>query len=338
MMAAAALLALIAIPMFAGTAIGGDSLADLKARMQEIRADLNASTQRVEDLHAREERVETRITEIEDRIEQIEEDNADLMQDAERRAVALYKAGNVELVGVLFGSKDIGELSDRVTMLAQISEGDNSVFVKLERVNDELGSLRKELALQKADLAATEKSLQREADALRDSLRSVSDEYEELKRKLAAAAAAEDSAPTPLEVTDRVVVPAVGGMACPVAGPVSFVDSWGSPRSGGRSHEGVDMMADYGTPVVAITAGTIGGAGYHSLGGNMLYLTANNGDVYYYAHNQTNMVTSGRVSAGEQIATVGDTGNASGVPHLHFEYHPGGGGAVNPYPLVASIC
>jgi murein DD-endopeptidase MepM/ murein hydrolase activator NlpD len=98
------------------------------------------------------------------------------------------------------------------------------------------------------------------------------------------------------------------------------------------------MMADYGTPVVAITAGTIGGAGYHSLGGNMLYLTANNGDVYYYAHNQTNMVTSGRVSAGEQIATVGDTGNASGVPHLHFEYHPGGGGAVNPYPLVASIC
>ena len=98
------------------------------------------------------------------------------------------------------------------------------------------------------------------------------------------------------------------------------------------------MMADYGTPVVAITAGRISGAGYHGLGGNMLFLTASNGDMYYYAHNERNIVTSGSVSAGQQIATVGDTGNATGVPHLHFEYHPGGGGAVNPYPLVSRIC
>jgi murein DD-endopeptidase MepM/ murein hydrolase activator NlpD len=44
------------------------------------------------------------------------------------------------------------------------------------------------------------------------------------------------------------------------------------------------------------------------------------------------------VTAGQTIAALGDTGNAAGTPHLHFEYHPGGGSAVNPTPLVASIC
>lgn len=131
--------------------------------------------------------------------------------------------------------------------------------------------------------------------------------------------------------------------ACPVAGPVSFVDTWGAPRSGGRAHQGVDMMAPRGTPVAAIYSGTVTSMGSSSaLGGITLWMRSNAGDTFYYAHLDgfADGVSRGMaVSAGQIIAYVGSTGNASpAYPHLHFEYHPGGGGAVNPYPLVRSIC
>lgn len=134
-----------------------------------------------------------------------------------------------------------------------------------------------------------------------------------------------------------------GGAACPVQGPVSFVDSWGAARSGGRGHQGVDMMAARGTPVAAIYDGTITRTGSGSaLGGITIWMRSNAGDSFYYAHLDgiADGISSGvSVTAGQIIGYVGSTGNASAAyPHLHFEYHPGGGGAVNPYPLVRSLC
>jgi murein DD-endopeptidase MepM/ murein hydrolase activator NlpD len=98
-------------------------------------------------------------------------------------------------------------------------------------------------------------------------------------------------------------------------------------------------MAAEGTPVVAIVDGTITYAGYGDSAGNWIILSGTDGDSYWYLHNQDNLVSGGAVSAGQQIATVGSTGNASGgAPHVHFEYHPGGGGPVNPYPLLVAAC
>lgn len=144
--------------------------------------------------------------------------------------------------------------------------------------------------------------------------------------------------PPPPEPEPTVEVSAGGGIVCPVAGAVDFVDSWGASRSGGRGHQGTDMMAAYGTPTVAPVSGTLE---HHSsdLGGLAWYVHGDNGDTYYGAHlSGYENEGAGWVEAGTVIGYVGDSGNAAGTPHLHFEHHPGGGGAVNPYSLVAGAC
>lgn len=142
--------------------------------------------------------------------------------------------------------------------------------------------------------------------------------------------------------TTTVFTPPPDGLTCPVAGPHHFVDSFGAPRSGGRTHAGVDMMADRGTPLVAIESGTVGRMASGGLGGITVWLIGAGGDEYYYAHLDgwaEDLHTGQVLAVGDLLGYVGSTGNApDAYPHLHFEIHPDGGAAVNPYPIVASLC
>jgi murein DD-endopeptidase MepM/ murein hydrolase activator NlpD len=127
------------------------------------------------------------------------------------------------------------------------------------------------------------------------------------------------------------------GWVCPVNGPVGFGDTWGAPRSGGRRHQGVDLIGARGLPLLAVVDGFVQQK-TNSLGGNAVWLSGSDGNKYYYAHLDS-WAASGSVSAGTVIGYLGDTGNARfSVPHLHFEIHPGGGAAVNPYPTVRAHC
>lgn len=136
--------------------------------------------------------------------------------------------------------------------------------------------------------------------------------------------------------------PVIDGRTCPVAGIVSFSDDWGAPRSGGRTHEGIDLVAPYGSPLVAIEAGVVDLVTDvdEGLGGISLWLRGDSGARYYYAHNAVNVARVGdRLSAGQVVAVLGNTGNArESVAHVHFEIHPDGGDAVNPYATVAPLC
>lgn len=134
----------------------------------------------------------------------------------------------------------------------------------------------------------------------------------------------------------------VAGFVFPVASEVEFIDSWGYPRMTGTSyqhwHQGTDIFAPYGAPAIASENGVIDRMGTAVLGGNKLWVKGDSGTAYYYAHFAAfapGLAEGDRVSAGQIVGYVGDTGNAKGTsPHLHFEVHPESGDAVNAYPLL----
>ena len=131
-----------------------------------------------------------------------------------------------------------------------------------------------------------------------------------------------------------------GNWVCRVQGPVSFTDTFGSPRGGGRTHRGNDLFAPDGTPLVAVTDGSVWFQG-DPQGGNAAYVNGNDGNTYYYAHLRDYVGGARPVKAGELIGHVGTTGDASDAPpQLHFEIRPGGpnGRAIDPYPVLAAHC
>ena len=125
----------------------------------------------------------------------------------------------------------------------------------------------------------------------------------------------------------------------PMQGGCGFTDTWHQPRSGGRLHEGVDIMGAKGLAIYATNDGVIsrmstGGA----LGGNAIYVKIPNGTYFYYAHLDSfapGIAAGVPVKAGQIIGYNGSTGSTT--PHLHFEVHPFGGPAVNPYQFVKAV-
>lgn len=112
---------------------------------------------------------------------------------------------------------------------------------------------------------------------------------------------------------------------------------WGADRDGGaRSHEGIDIFADRGTPAVAAASGRVTRVQETPIGGRVVWLRPDGAAVsLYYAHLDEQRVEAGaRVEAGDTLGTVGNTGNAATTPpHLHFGVY-GQGGAVDPEPFV----
>jgi murein DD-endopeptidase MepM/ murein hydrolase activator NlpD len=108
--------------------------------------------------------------------------------------------------------------------------------------------------------------------------------------------------------------------------------------TGGRSHQGNDILAARGTPVVANVGGTMQ-QHPNGLGGNAYFLEGDDGQEYYGAHLDSFSGATGHVPIGTVIGYVGNTGDAAGgPPHLHFEIHPSGHTPTNPYPTLVKYC
>jgi murein DD-endopeptidase MepM/ murein hydrolase activator NlpD len=137
----------------------------------------------------------------------------------------------------------------------------------------------------------------------------------------------------------------VDGVVFPIAGPydMPLIDSWGYPRATGTPdehwHEGIDIFAPEGTPIVASERGIATKVGEATaLGGLRVWIQGESGAKWYYSHMsaiQKELEVGDLVEAGQVIGFAGHSGNAVGTPdHLHLQVHPGGNRPVNPYPIL----
>jgi len=117
-----------------------------------------------------------------------------------------------------------------------------------------------------------------------------------------------------------------------------IADTWHVPRAGDRLHEGQDIFAQRGTPVLSATDGYVVRIGENSLGGQTVSILGAGGRSYYYAHLDSyaaNLAIGDHVTTQTILGYVGNTGNAAGGPtHLHFGVYASEG-ALNPLPLLA---
>ncbi len=272
--------------------------------------------------------VEERLGELDQLRAQLEDEKS-----TEQQETAKYEAAREETLRALENSKDdYNQLRARVAALEE--EERRRQEEEARRIAEAEAAAKAAAAKAAAEAAAKESGSTATTNAKTTATTTA---------KTTATTKAKTTATTKPKTTATTKAPAIdasAGWVFPVQGPNSFVDTWGAPRSGGRTHKGTDIMTARNTPIVAVVNGVIRKTNPtdSGLGGITIYLTGDDGNVYYYAHLSSieGGVKAGvRVKAGQVIGYAGNTGNASGgAVHLHFEIRPGGGDAINPYPTL----
>ncbi len=288
------------------------SASSLQAELNKIVAEFDKAYDEYE---------ETAIAEasISKRLKTIEADLSKRDKELSLRLIAMYKQGDLTYFDIVLESADFNDFISRSYILERISAKDAKMITESRALRRELKMKKDELSAKKAKEKALLLKLKKKRDELAAKFN--------LSKKIFK---------TPKPTISEKVLKGVKMGCFPVARMYSYRDTWGAPRRGHR-HQGTDIFAPRGQPLYAVASGTVRATSSRN-GGKTIYLTSDNGDLFYYMHLDAYVVTSGRVSVGQVIGTLGSTGNAKGgTPHLHFEIHPKGGKAVNPYPFLRPL-
>lgn len=306
-------------------------LRSLRAQLVAARRELSAAIGTRDDAANRAASIDAELAALRAALEELRARRAELVDRLERarnrlagQAVAAYTGERLERVTLLAEADDVNDLVRRLAFLGAAMDQSRRV----------LGEYR---AARRAAGAAIAGLLERVAGG-----------------EAALALARDDAAVATAAVAElQVVVDALAagslvalrGFVFPVAGPRRFSNDFGAPRMTGTAlahpHQGTDIFAPYGTPLVAVERGVVTRVGTDRLGGLKLWLVGASGHRYYYAHTSgyaPGLAEGQVVEAGTTLAFVGDSGNAKGTsPHVHFQIHPPNSGPVNPYPLLRAV-
>ncbi|HEV3227054.1 MAG TPA: M23 family metallopeptidase [Acidimicrobiales bacterium] len=279
---------------------------------------LEAATTLRSQLEASLEALHTKVDALGASARQAVRDLASARDELRARAVDAYVRGN-GFDAISIGTDGDGPASQRATLLGVVVEQDNAA---VERVKQLQAKVSNDQAQTAKDIADTQSQL----DAARVAEAQALIDFGDAKLDLAVSSAG-----------GNIVI---HGFVFPVADPHTFSEDFGDPRLPGTPnahfHQGCDVVAAEGTELYAAERGVITQISDSALGGHGLWIKGESGTAYYYAHLSAyaaGLKEGQLVDGGDLVGYVGHTGDAYG-PHLHFEVHPGGGSAIDPYPIL----
>ena len=328
--AALAVSAVVAPPVVTPAQAQVAGLQDARDRVAGLSTDLDIAAAAYEELWAAVEQATFELEELERRAAELEEQVAEFDRRLADRARDLFKHGPSSVFELIVGEGGPASAIERAALASVIQQRDTALLEESRAARLALNQTVALVEVRRAELEV----LEAEAEAAREA---VARELEAAQRRVRGLEA--------LAARQRLIQNArqSGIYSCIMDRRlVSFRDTWGAPRSGGRRHQGTDVMAPFNVPVYAFTSGVIVRRSNSRLGGLGLYLRGDDGATYFYAHlnGYTAAATAGRrVVAGEHIGFNGYTGNATrSAPHVHFERQPAGGRVHNPYPYLVAAC
>lgn len=337
-----------------------------RAQIDDLQAQLDTSTGEYQNAYSQLAQVEQEVNKNQRLLNSALEQQSFYQQVLNNRSVSAYRNRNIPVIDVVLGSKSFADFITRLRFMGEISDRDARVLTAAKHLKTDIEERRDDLVTQKQrrrDALALVANKQREIQQLMTTqqalLTNIEGDIKKLEEektrkideaKQAALAAAAAGTKTP-------GAPGSMAMLFPIPAPYAhgYTNDWGFARAGNPSgHQGTDIFAAKGTPLIAVVDGVIGTSfGPSGKGGYRLWIDGDNGYSYYYAHlnNDTPGTDDGRggagtafapgiapgvrVVAGQTVGFVGDSGDAEPTPpHCHFGITRTGGDYINPYPYL----
>ena len=346
-------------------------LKDARGKLDAINQDLAAATGEVDKQQAALEKITADLLTTQKHLQQTQAHYDGIVAQLSTRATQAFMNGPASNLDFILGATSLGDLSDRIEFVDAVAQSDADLAQQVANARNLLQADQTrlvQLQAQQTDVLAKAQAAQQKIYAdfqveqqLVDGIAAKKSEAERTARTLSKAyqvwlrqqtsggsyGGGHGGVPMPAG-WDKVL------QRCPVDGPRSYWDGFGAPRYAGgfHLHAGVDILAPRGTPIVAPFDGTAART-YNTLGGLSEYVYGRYGYVYNAHLSAYSSNSTGAVHAGDVIGYVGDTGDAKGTPHDHFEFHPNVippnwpassygyaviGTAINPYPMLVTAC
>jgi peptidoglycan hydrolase CwlO-like protein len=329
-----------------------------------LRTEATALARKIDQVQSRIARTQFQIVKKETEIQDTQDALTATQGQLDRRAWVAYENGPGSSLDFILGATSLADLSTRLEIVDRVAQSDQDLIIQIQALQNKLLARQGELVVLENDLRDRRADLLAQNRALQAKISSA----QSVENKLTADRAEAGSLVSNLQDKFRKQKEAerlaalsrgggIGGVfhACPVTGFAVYSDDFGAPRySGGfHPHAGNDIFAERGRPIVAPFAGRAEDA-TNGLGGQSVKVFGAAGWVYNAHLDSFTGSFPRNVSAGEQIGTVGDSGDAKGgATHDHFEWHPNVipqklhespygytkvGSAIDPFPYLNSVC